>query len=71
MDLPGSLDKAGIGNITPKAAEGRLTRLHTYYGPAWYEKEITIPQNWKGKMITLFLKRVMWSSTVYVDGKRI
>lgn len=70
-NLPGSLDQDGIGKVTLKAAEGRLTRLHTYYGPAWYEKEIIIPSNWKRKIISLFLERVMWSSTVYVDGKKI
>ncbi|HLO58512.1 MAG TPA: hypothetical protein VK179_07205 [Bacteroidales bacterium] len=40
-----------------------------YVGMAWYQKEITIPNNWKGKYIQLFLERCHWETSVWVDGK--
>lgn len=40
-----------------------------YLGAAWYAKEFTLPANWKNKRIVLFLERVHWQSTVYVNGR--
>ncbi len=42
-----------------------------YLGAAWYQKQIDIPKNWSGKRIVLFLERPHWSSTVWVDDKKI
>lgn len=65
--LPGTLDEAGYG--TP--ANGRwwryLNRVVEYIGPAWYQKEIVIPESWSGKRVTLCMERVMWESRVWVD----
>lgn len=48
-----------------------LTPQKYYVGAAWYQKEITIPANWKGKSIRLFMERVHIGSSVWFDGKRI
>ncbi|HQG47695.1 MAG TPA: hypothetical protein PK373_01295, partial [Sedimentisphaerales bacterium] len=40
-----------------------------YAGAAWYQRQIEIPQNWKGKRIVLFLERPHWKTTVWLDGK--
>ncbi len=48
-----------------------LTPIKAYIGAAWYQKEITIPQNWKGKTIQLYLERPHWETIVYLDDKKI
>lgn len=77
ITLPGTLDDAGLGpENTLKPAMNNyvlshLARKHQYIGPAWYQREITIPENWKDKAIELKLERVIWESQVYVDGKKV
>lgn len=67
--LPGSTDQAGYGQKVTAPAEGRLSRPFTYTGPAWYQKEVTIPEVWRGRRVTLFLERCHWQTSVWVDGK--
>ena len=77
INLPGTLDEAGIGKpnkLQPKFEMPQilyLTRKYSYIGAAWYTKEISIPQNWKQKSISLELERVLWESRVWIDGKEI
>lgn len=74
--LPGTLDEAGYG--TPLQPDSSLTRevmstlarKFNYVGPAYYSREITIPEQWDGKQVLLTLERVIWKSTVWVDGVR-
>ncbi|GAA4307095.1 glycoside hydrolase family 2 TIM barrel-domain containing protein [Aestuariibaculum suncheonense] len=74
LSLPRTLDDAGIGkpNTLKPAINNyvmsNLTRKHQYIGKAWYQKEIVIPSDWKGKTIALSLERVIWESSVYLDG---
>ncbi len=42
-----------------------------YKNPAWYQKKVNIPASWAGKNITLYLERVHWQSTIWVDDKQI
>ncbi len=37
-------------------------------GPSWYERDVTIPEAWRGKRVTLFLERTK-SSQVWLDGR--
>ena len=75
--LPGTTDEAGKGVpnlLTPSIGKPQvlhLTRKNRYVGPAWYSKEVNIPSDWKDKQIRLFLERVIWSTTVWVDGIEI
>jgi beta-galactosidase/beta-glucuronidase len=76
IQLPGTLDDAGIGNTATLTADKlnkevllQLTRKHTYIGAAWYSKEIVIPQSFANKQIELCLERVIWKTRVWVDGK--
>jgi len=48
-----------------------LTPPRHYVGPAWYQKEITIPTDWKASHVELFLERVHWQSIAWVDGKKL
>lgn len=67
--LPGTTDEAGYGTKTSGSDFGILTRAYKYYGPAWYQQEIEIPEDWRNKRIFLELERVMWESKVYLDDK--
>lgn len=76
--LPGTLDDAGKGKANDLSADRlvkdvliHLKRKHTYIGPAWYSKEITIPQNWANKNVGLYLERVIWNTRVWLDGQEI
>ncbi|GAA4796721.1 glycoside hydrolase family 2 TIM barrel-domain containing protein [Olivibacter ginsenosidimutans] len=41
-----------------------------YVGPAWYQKEVTIPKSWSGQHIALFLERCHWETMLWIDGKQ-
>lgn len=45
-----------------------LQPLKKYTGAAWYQKIVTVPEDWKGKPIFLELERPHWQSTVWVNG---
>lgn len=68
--LPGTLDEAGYGTPTAGSDYGILTRRHKYTGPAWYTREIEVPREWAGQEVELFLERVLWTSEVWIDGRR-
>ncbi|MFC1636657.1 discoidin domain-containing protein [Planctomycetota bacterium] len=45
-----------------------LTPLKHYVGPAWYQKQVDIPQDWRGKRTVLLLERCHWETKAWVDG---
>lgn len=42
-----------------------------YLGVAWYQREVAIPEDWKGQRVQLFLERPRWESTVWIDGREV
>lgn len=42
-----------------------------YVGVAWYQREIRIPEDWRGKRVVLTLERPRWQTTVWLDDKRL
>ncbi len=68
ITLPAITDDYGYGIKSPYRYTDRLTRVYEYMGPAWYQKYITIPQEWEGKRIILNLERCHWLSTVYIGS---
>lgn len=46
-----------------------LQPIKYYKGAAWYQKEVSIPESWKGQAIELYLERCHWESRVWVDGQ--
>ena len=42
-----------------------------YLGAAWYQRDINIPRNWRGRHVTLFLERPHWKSTAWLDDTEI
>ena len=77
MPLPGTTDEAGLGvdlamkPIVSKEGLARLHRKNAFIGPVWYRRTIEIPEDWKGRRITLLLERVIWESQVWIDGQAV
>lgn len=42
-----------------------------YTGAAWYQKSFTIPEKWNHQAIKIFLERVHWESTIWIDNELI
>ena len=66
--LPGTTDTNAKGPKNPERWTGGLTRIHKHIGPAWYERQVTIPVDWSGQNVTLFLERSKYSE-VWLDGR--
>ena len=47
-----------------------LTPDKHYVGVAWYQKKVTIPSDWKGERISLFLERPHIETTVWVGQQK-
>ena len=48
-----------------------LTPAKHYVGAAWYQKEVNIPANWKGRRILLRLERAHIETRVWVNDKEV
>ncbi|MCY3017483.1 MAG: beta-galactosidase [Planctomycetota bacterium] len=66
VTLPGTTDTNQKGVFKDERAVDRLSRVWYWKGPAWYQREVAIPEAWKGKRITLFLERTK-NTRVWVD----
>ncbi|OQW95826.1 MAG: hypothetical protein BWK77_06805 [Verrucomicrobia bacterium A1] len=40
-----------------------------YAGPAWYQRDIEIPADWKGRRAILSLERPHWETRVWIDNR--
>jgi hypothetical protein len=45
-----------------------LKPVKHYTGPAWYRKEIRLPDHWQGRRVVLTLERCHWESRLFVNG---
>lgn len=66
IELPGTTDENCKGVYKNEQCTDRLSRLWYWRGPAWYQKQVTVPHTWKGKRIDLFLERTK-NTRVWVD----
>lgn len=48
-----------------------LTPLKYYVGAAWYQREVVIPNSWKGERITLFLERPHTETMLWINDKEV
>lgn len=75
IQMPNTLTLAGKGGplkMEPKLDKETMRSLHqrfSYVGPAWYQREVEIPESWSGKDVVLELERVIWESRLWVNGK--
>lgn len=70
IDLPGSTDLAGYGEVE-ETQLGRWTRSHRYQGRAWYQRDIVIPEEWDEMAVELFLERCHWQTEIWLDDQKI
>lgn len=68
VKLPGTTDENHKGIFKDEKAVDRLSRVWFWKGPAWYQREVVIPENWQGKRITLLLERTK-NTRVWVDDQ--
>ena len=40
-----------------------------YAGPAWYQRDVTIPPQWQGRRVALHLERPHWQTIAWLDGR--
>ncbi|SDM39592.1 Glycosyl hydrolases family 2, TIM barrel domain [Catalinimonas alkaloidigena] len=45
-----------------------LTPVNYYVGPAWYQKQVTVPDHWQGQHLTLLLERAHIGTHLWVDS---
>ncbi len=73
IQLPGTTDEACKGRLDTVRHTDRLSRVYPYYGAAWYQKTVRIPEDWLGKHITLLMERTkstcVWVDSTYIDSK--
>ncbi|MGJ7031679.1 sugar-binding domain-containing protein [Niabella hirudinis] len=76
--LPGTLDDAGIGypprvttDVMNKEVMRNLWRKNRFVGTAWYRRVIEVPKSFGQKKLKLLLERVIWKTTVFIDGKEL
>ena len=48
-----------------------LTPKKEYVGAAWYQKEVTIPKDWKDRHVFLFLERAHTETVVWLDDTKL
>ncbi|OJU56363.1 MAG: beta-glucuronidase, partial [Bacteroidales bacterium 45-6] len=48
-----------------------LTPVKYYVGPAWYQREVTVPQNWKGERIRLYLERPHTETRLWINATEV
>ena len=68
IELPGTTETRHKGPENPDHWVQGLTRLYRFYGTAWYQREVNIPEPWRGRRLTLFLERTKYTQ-VWLDGK--
>lgn len=40
-----------------------------YVGPAWFRRNIEIPESWRGREVEVFLERCQFESSLWIDGR--
>lgn len=68
--LPGTTDSNQKGFLNEDSSTMHLHRVYTYEGPAWYQKEVMIPETFREQHLELFFERTK-SSTIWIDGKQM
>ncbi|HET7536834.1 MAG TPA: hypothetical protein VFJ90_10290, partial [Candidatus Didemnitutus sp.] len=66
--LPATTATANKGALNDERRITSLTPVHRFEGPAWYECDVTIPADWQGKRVALFLERTKYTRA-WLDGR--
>ncbi|WP_019910950.1 sugar-binding domain-containing protein [Paenibacillus sp. HW567] len=77
VNLPGTLTLNAVGDVQEWSDEMNresvrsLRQRYSYYGAAWYEYETAVPAEWAGRQFIILLERVMFQSTLWVNGQHV
>ena len=74
----GVVDGKAVESIHPQMLDAdrsnklvsHLTRRFPYAGPAWFQRDIDLPQTWQGKRVVVRLERTKFSSA-WIDGSSL
>lgn len=70
IKLPGTTDENRKGNRNDEQPTDRLMRPWAWKGPAWYQRDVTIPADWKDKWVVVFFERTkntrVWVGDTFV-----
>jgi hypothetical protein len=75
--LPGTTATNHVGEALEMKAELNresvrcLRQEFKFVGAAWYQRRVEIPSVWTGKEVFLFLERVMFDSTLWINGQEV
>ncbi len=73
VTLPGTTDENKKGFLNQEHTTSCLNRIYTYEGPAWYQRQVEIPQSWEAKHITISLERTkltkIWLDNNYIGSQ--
>jgi hypothetical protein len=70
IQLPGTIDTNQKGPASNERSTYGLTQPYRFEGTCWYEHDVTVPNEWRGKRVTLFLERTKYTQ-VWLDGRPI
>lgn len=70
IQLPGMLDERGKGSLNEKRETGKLSRVRTHTGPAWFQREIEIPAGWASLRVIFSIERSK-ATQVWLDDRFI
>ena len=62
--VPGAWQAQGVG-------EPMGTLRHDYAGVAWYRRNIDVPADWRGKVVSLRIGGAHRETTVFVNGRQV
>ncbi len=48
-----------------------LTPERHYVGPAWYQRQIQIPPDWRSRRVVLYLERPHWQTLAWLDDRKL
>lgn len=65
--LPGTTETRGKGPENPARETRALTRLRLFDGAAWYQRDVDIPADWRGRWIELSLERTKYTQVWFDD----
>ncbi|EAR51870.1 putative beta-galactosidase [Oceanicola granulosus HTCC2516] len=71
MALPGSIDAAAKAPASDAATMAHLSRRNPYVGPAWYQREIEIPEDQDGLYHWLVLERPHGEVNLFLDDLKV
>ena len=69
IQLPASLDEAHKGRRTTEGSSTHhMMRKYSFYGKAFYGREVDIPESWAGREIVLTIERTR-PTRIWIDGQ--